>query len=45
MEGDMTTGDIIIGLLAAAGVVVLIGVFIWVVRLVFWEADRDENDV
>jgi hypothetical protein len=34
MEHQFESGDIIVGLLAAAGVVVLIVVFIWVVRQV-----------
>jgi len=45
MEEGMTTGDVIIGVLAAAGVVVLIVVFIWVVRMVFMEKPKDHNDV
>lgn len=42
MEEGMTTGDMVIGLLAAAGVVVLIVVFIWVVRMVFLEQKKDD---
>lgn len=34
MESRFETGDIVVGLLAAAGVVVLIVVFIWVFRQV-----------
>ncbi len=44
MEEGMTTSDMVIGLLAAAGVVVLVVVFIWVVRMVFLE-NKDRNDV
>lgn len=45
MEEGMTTGDVIIGVLAAGGVAVLIGVFFWVVRMVFLDKPKDENDV
>lgn len=45
MEEGMTTGDIIIGLLAGAGVVVLIVVFIIVFRMVFFSGDKDKADV
>lgn len=45
MEEGMTTGDVFIGLLAAGGVVVLIVVFIWVVRMVFMENTKDSDDV
>ena len=38
----MATSDLIIGVLAAGGVVVLIVVFIWVVKMVF--VDNDKND-
>ena len=41
----MTTGDVVIGLLAAAGVVVLIVVFIIVFRMVFFSGDKDKSDV
>ena len=42
----MATGDVIIGLLAAGGVVVLIVVFIWVVKMVFVDNDKkDHRDV
>ncbi len=42
MEEAMTTGDVVIGLLAAAGVVVLIVVFILVFRMVFLRDDKDQ---
>ena len=42
MEEAMTTGDFVIGLLAAAGVVVLIVVFIIVFRMVFFSDDKDK---
>ena len=45
MEEGMTTGDVVIGVLAATGVVVLIVVFIWVVRMVFMENTKDRDDV
>lgn len=45
MEEGMTTGDVFIGLLAGAGVVVLVVVFVWVVRMVFFEGDKDNKDV
>ena len=42
----MATGDVIIGVLAAGGVVVLIVVFIWVVKMVFVDNDKkDHKDV
>ncbi len=41
MEEGMTTGDVIIGLLAGAGVVVLLVVFIVVFRMVFFSGDKD----
>ena len=41
MEEGMATGDVVIGGLAAAGVVVLVVVFIWVVRMVF--LDKKDN--
>ena len=42
----MATGDVIIGVLAAGGVVVLIVVFIWVVKMVFVDNDKkDHRDV
>ena len=41
----MATTDVVIGLLAGAGVVVLIVVFVWVVRMVFLEGDNDKKDV
>ena len=42
MEEAMTTGDVVIGVLAAAGVVVLIVVFIVVFRMVFLGKDKDK---
>lgn len=42
MEEAMTTGDLVIGVLAAAGVVVLIVVFILVFRMVFFSNDKDK---
>jgi hypothetical protein len=41
MEEAMATGDVVIGVLAAAGVVVLIVVFILVFRMVFFSNDKD----
>ena len=41
MEEAMTTGDVVIGVLAAAGVIVLIAVFIIVFRMVFFSNDKD----
>ena len=42
----MATSDLIIGVLAAGGVVVLIVVFIWVVKMVFVDNDKkDHRDV
>jgi hypothetical protein len=40
MERQFESGDIVVGLLAAAGVVVLIVVFIWVFRQVM-SRDRE----
>ncbi len=46
MEETMTTADVVIGGLAAVGVVVLIGVFFWVVRIVFIDKHKkDHQDV
>ena len=42
MEEAMTTGDVVIGVLAGAGVVVLIVVFILVFRMVFLSNDKDK---
>ncbi len=42
MEEAMTTGDLVIGVLAAGGVVVLIVVFILVFRMVFFSNDKDK---
>ena len=42
----MAKSDVIIGALAAGGVVVLIVVFIWVVKMVFVDNDKkDHRDV
>ncbi len=41
MEEGMTTGDVVIGLLAGAGVVVLLVVFIIVFRMAFFSDDKD----
>ena len=45
MEESMTTGDVVIGLVAGVGVVVLVVVFAWVVRMVFFEGDKENKDV
>ena len=45
MEASMTTGDVVIGLVAGVGVVVLVVVFVWVVRMVFFKGDKEKNDV
>ena len=42
MEEAMTTGDVVIGLLAVAGVVVLVVMFIIVFRMVFFSGDKDQ---
>ncbi len=42
MEEAMTTGDVVIGVLATAGVVVLVVVFILVFRMVFFSNDKDQ---
>ncbi len=42
MEETMTTGDVVIGVLAAAGIVILIVVFILVFRMVFFSHDKDQ---
>ena len=42
MEEAMTTGDVVIGALAGAGVVVLIVVFILVFRMVFFSNGKDK---
>ena len=41
MNEAMGTGDLIIVILAALGVVVLIGVFFVVVRMVFFSKDQE----
>ena len=46
MKEAMTTSDVVIGALAASGVIVLILVFIWVVKMVFIDNDKkDHKDV
>ncbi len=48
METGTTMGDVVIGVLAAAGVGVLVVVFIVVCRMVFFSRDREpppEDDV
>ena len=46
MDEAMATSDVVIGALAAGGVVVLIVVFIWVVKMVFIDNDiKDHKDV
>ena len=42
MEEAMTRGDIVIGVLAVAGVVVLVVMFIIVFRMVFFSGDKDQ---
>ncbi len=44
MEEGMTTANMVIAALATVGVVVLVVVFIWVVRMVFLEK-KDDKDV
>jgi len=44
MEEGMTSGNMMIAVFAAVGVVVLVVVFIWVVRMVFFEK-KDNHDV
>ncbi len=41
MDAGITIGDVVIGVLAAAGVGVLIVVFVVVCRMVFFSKDRD----
>ena len=41
MDEAMTASDVVIGALAAGGVVVLIVVFIWVVKMVFVDNDKE----
>ncbi|MDT7043987.1 hypothetical protein [Candidatus Nitronereus thalassa] len=43
MEEAMTSGDVVIGVLAACGVVVLIAVFFWVVKMVFVDKNKKEH--
>ena len=44
MDEAMTASDVVIGALAAGGVVVLIVVFIWVVKMVFVDNDTAFNE-
>jgi hypothetical protein len=44
MEEAMTSSDVVIGALAACGVVVLVVVFVWVVKMVFVDK-KDDQDV
>ena len=41
MEDTMGTGDIVIGLLAALGIVILIVVFFVVVRSIFFDKEKE----
>ncbi len=43
MEEAVTTADFLIGGFAAAGVVVLVVVFIWVVKIVFIDKNKKEH--
>ncbi len=43
MVEEMTTGDVIIGVIAGIGVIVLVGVLIWVVKMVFLEEGEDKD--
>ncbi len=43
MGEEITTGDVIIGVIAGIGVIVLIGVLIWVVKMVFMEEGEDKD--
>jgi hypothetical protein len=43
MKESMGTGDIIIGIVASLGVVVLIAVFVMVVKKVFLSKDADSE--
>ena len=43
MKEVMTTSDVVIGALAASGVIVLILVFVWVVKMVFIDNDKIIN--
>lgn len=43
MEEAMTTGDVVIGAIAAVGVVVLVVVFVWVVKMVFVDKNKKEH--
>ncbi len=44
MEDGMTTANMVIAAFAIVVLVVLVGVFIWVVRMVFFEK-KDDKDV
>lgn len=41
-EEAMGTGDIIVGILASLGVVVLVGVFVYVVKTVLLSSNNEE---
>ena len=43
MVEEMTTSDVIIVVIAGIGVIVLIGVLIWVVKMVFLEEGKDKD--
>ncbi len=43
MEEAMTTADVVIGGFAAVGVVVLVVVFFWVVKIVFVDKNKKEH--
>ncbi len=43
MEGSLGTGDVIIGVAAAIGVVIMIVVFFLVVKMVFFKPDGDKE--
>ncbi len=43
MGEEITTGDVIIGVIAGIGVIVLVGVLIWVVKMVFLEEGKDKD--
>ncbi|MEC4670883.1 MAG: hypothetical protein VST66_03255 [Nitrospirota bacterium] len=43
MGEEITTGDVIIGVIAGIGVIVLVGVLIWVVKMVFMEEGKDKD--
>ena len=43
MGEEITTGDVIIGVIAGIGIIVLVGVLIWVVKMVFMEEGKDKD--